>query len=90
MAQRLRVRIRAHRPLVRVSLNVGNVLELVSAGLLIYGIYLFVGMPGAIITGAICSAVFAELLYDDTKILLWTRKRRPNDLPDLPPHPGGP
>jgi hypothetical protein len=71
---------------VILKFNLGNLLELVAAGLLIYGIYLFVGVPGAVITGAICAGIFAEFLYDDT-VFKMPLGRRKNRLPKLPEQP---
>jgi hypothetical protein len=69
-----------------VNLNLGNLLELVGAGLLIYGVYVLAGWGGCVITGAACAVVMAEYLYGDT-VLKIPLGRRKNRLPRLPQQP---
>lgn len=75
---RRREKARAH-----IVLGVGDVLEVISAGLLIAGVWWLAGWGWAIVTSGIIAAIFAELLYYDTGIVL--RQGKPNGLPDLPP-----
>ena len=68
-----------------LRINLGNLLELVGSGLLIYGIYVLAGWGACVITGAFCAVVMAEYLYGDTVFRIPIN--RGNRLPQLPEQP---
>lgn len=72
---------------MKIRLQLGNLLELVAAGLAVYGVDSLAGWRWCVVAGAVLAAVFAEFLYDDTSIgipLPFTKKQdNPNHLPDI-------
>jgi hypothetical protein len=66
-------------------LSIGNFLELVAAVALVYGVDALAGWRWSLIAGAAVLAVAAEFIYDGTVLHIpISRRRRANDLPDLP------
>lgn len=62
---------------MRIVLNVGNVLELVGAGLGTWGAYLMFGLAISLIVGAVFILIGAELVYDGHtfEVPIWRSKR---------------